>query len=232
MNDSNIEKNQNNGEAGERRRFLAKALGVLAGTTLIGGVAKAFAQIGQKTVASDGGQKRVAGEYPFIGEIMMFAGNFAPTGYAACDGSLLPISSYTALFSVIGTYYGGDGITTFGLPDFRGRVPIHVGTGSGLSTYVQGQKGGQETHTLLATEMPAHSHTAYASTSGGTSSSPSNNYPAANSEGIEHYGSSENGNMNANAIGTTGGGLAHNNIQPYLAINFCIALSGIFPTRS
>ncbi len=231
MNDSDRVEDQKDNKVGERRRFLAKVLGVLAGTSLIGGAAKVLAQVG-KTTASTGGQKQVAGENPFIGEIMMFAGNFAPTGYMICNGSLLSISSYAALFSVIGTYYGGDGITTFGLPDFRGRVPIHVGTGSGLSTYVQGQTGGQETHTLLATEMPVHNHTAYASTSGGTSSSPSNNYPAANSEGIEHYGSSENGTMNASAIGTTGGSQPHNNIQPYLAINFCIAISGIFPSRS
>jgi microcystin-dependent protein len=232
MEELETQEDQTKSETSERRRFLAKALGVLAGTSLIGGVAKAFAQVGQKTVASNGGQKQVAGEYPFIGEIMMFAGNFAPTGYAACDGSLLPISSYAALFSVIGTYYGGNGTTNFALPDLRGRVPIHVGTGAGLSTYSQGQMGGQETHTLLATEMPAHNHTAYASTSGGTSSSPSNNFPAVNSEGIEHYGSSENGTMNANAIGAAGGSQPHNNIQPYLAINFCIAISGIFPSRS
>lgn len=140
MNDSDRVEDQKDNKVGERRRFLAKVLGVLAGTSLIGGAAKVLAQVG-KTTASTGGQKQVAGENPFIGEIMMFAGNFAPTGYMICNGSLLSISSYAALFSVIGTYYGGDGITTFGLPDFRGRVPIHVGTGSGLKHVCPGSDG-------------------------------------------------------------------------------------------
>jgi microcystin-dependent protein len=215
-----------------RRRFLAKALGVLAGTSLIGGVAKAFAQIGQKTIASNGGQKQVAGTDAYLGEIMMFAGNFAPTGWAYCDGSLLLISSNEALFSLLGTNYGGDGVTHFALPDFRGRVPVGYGSGPGLSSYAVGQSGGEEKHTLQTGEMPSHNHAAYADVSDGTSATPSNNLPAVNSEGIEHYGSTQNGSMNANAIGATGGSQPHNNIQPYLTVSFCIATAGIYPSRS
>ncbi len=213
-----------------RRRFLAKTLGVLAGTSLIGGVAKAFAQIGQKTVTSSGGQKPLTVAYPYLGEIMMFAGNFAPSGWAFCNGSLVSISSNTALFSLLGTMYGGDGVTSFALPDFRGRVPIHAGTGSGLSSYAVGQHGGEETHTLVTNEMPSHNHAANADVSNGTSPSPSNNLPAVNSEGIEHYGSTQNGSMNANAIGATGGSQPHNNIQPYLTVTFCIATAGTYPS--
>lgn len=214
-----------------RRRFLAKALGVLAGTSLIGGVTRAFAQIGQKTIADTGGQKQVASADPYVGEIMMFAGNFAPFGWAYCDGSLIPISSNTALFSLIGTYYGGNGVSNFALPDFRGRVPVGYGSGPGLSSYEFGQSGGEEKHTLQTDEMPSHNHAAYADVSNGTSPSPSNNLPAVNNEGIEHYGSTQNGAMNANAIGATGGSQPHNNIQPYLSVSFCIATSGTYPSR-
>ena len=216
-----------------RRRFLAKALGILAGTSLLGGILKSTAKAATNPLASTGGgAKQVDFANPALGQIIMFAGNFAPTGWAFCDGQLLPISQYTALFSLLGTTYGGDGRVTFALPDLRGRAPIGFGQGPGLNNYILGQVGGEETHTLATPEMPAHSHAVNVDSANGTSDTPVNNVPAVNSEGIQHYGSALNGTMSPGAIGSSGGGLAHNNMQPYLGINFLIALSGIFPSHS
>ncbi|HEY9164533.1 MAG TPA: tail fiber protein [Candidatus Kryptonia bacterium] len=216
----------------ERRRFLAKILGAVAGAGILGGAGKLLAQVGKKSVDTSGNQKKVADSSPYLGEIQMVSFSFAPTGWALCNGQLLPISQYAALFNLIGTTYGGDGQITFALPDLRSRVPIHQGQGNGLSNRVMGQMSGEENHQLTSSEMPSHSHSVTASTSNGTSSSPSGNYPAVNNEGIQHYGTTSNGTMNASMIGNTGSSTSHNNMQPYTCVNFIIALSGIYPSQS
>jgi len=228
MQQDGIQKDQ----ASNRRRFLAKAIGVIAGTSLFGGAAKLVAQVVKGNSVSTTGPKQIADTTPYLGEILLFAGNFAPTGWALCDGSLLTISQNQALFSILGTTYGGDGRTNFALPDLRGRVPVGAGQGAGLSNYVEGQMAGEENHTLVATEMPQHTHAANVDTGNGTSATPSNNVPAVNNEGIQHYGGIVNGTMNPAAIGTSGGSQPHNNLQPYLALNYIIALQGVFPSRS
>jgi len=177
-----------------------------------------------------------------IGEIRLFAGNFAPRSWALCEGQLIPISQNTALFSILGTTYGGDGRTTFGLPDLRGRVAIHAGHGPGLSDYDLGQKSGSETNTLTLAQMPVHNHAATvsvelpASAEEGDSESPVDNVPAVAEEGAP-YATSPDGSTMAPAsgtatIGNTGGGQPVNNMQPYNAFNYIIALQGVFPSRS
>lgn len=173
---------------------------------------------------------------PFIGEIKIFAGNFAPQGWAFCDGSTLAISSYTALFSLLGTTYGGDGVTNFKLPDLRGRVPVHMGSGPGLSNYVIGQSGGTETVSLTASQLPSHTHTANcASTNNvGNQVSPVGNYWSTDPGGnTGAYNSAANGSQLAQgAIGPAGGGQPHDNLQPFMAVNYIIALNGVYPSRS
>ncbi|MBI5913869.1 MAG: phage tail protein [Bacteroidetes bacterium] len=171
---------------------------------------------------------------PLLGEIKLFAGNFAPRGWAFCDGQLLSISQNTALFSILGTTYGGDGRTTFALPDLRGRVPLHPGTGPGLSTYSQGEMGGMESVTLMVQELPPHSHSLNANAQNGNTSDPPG-ASLADTKGTDrdYMKSGEvNTQMSAQSIGSTGGGQPHENRQPYLAINYIIALQGIFPSRN
>src|SRR6266545_3110394 len=174
---------------------------------------------------------------PFIGEIIMFAGNFAPRGWAFCSGQILPIAQNTALFSILGTTFGGNGQTNFALPDLRGRVPIHPGQGPGLSNYGLGQTCGEETHTLITSDMPAHNHAAQASgvAAGGNSGSPGGNTWASSSnrDGIYNNAAPDSPMATNNiTVGITGGSQPHNNLQPYLGINFIIALEGIFPSRN
>ena len=171
---------------------------------------------------------------PFIGEIKLFAGNFAPRGFAFCSGQLLAISQNQALFSILGTTYGGDGRTTFGLPDLRGRVAMGPGQGAGLSNYALGQKGGAEQVTLNANQIPAHSHDLHANTQAATTNAPAG-AALANTRGRDwDYDSSGNVNttLSDKSIGTSGGGQAHENRQPYLAVHYIIALQGIYPSRS
>ncbi len=166
---------------------------------------------------------------PFLGEIKMFGGNFAPVGYAQCNGQLLPISQNQALFSILGTTYGGDGRTTYALPDLRGRVPIHFGQGPGLSSYVEGELGGTESVTLQASQMPSHSHSVNSNSGDASAPSPQGTVPA----GQGAYAAAANGTlMNSGMIAATGGSQPHTNIQPFLAVNFIIALQGIYPTRN
>lgn len=158
---------------------------------------------------------------PFIGQITLFAGNFAPRGWAFCQGQLLSIAQNTALFSILGTTYGGDGQTTFALPDLRGRVPLQQGQGPGLQSYVLGQKAGTETVTLTVNEMPAHNHSITV-----TAVPPGGTIPAVDGQLTPTP-------LNAfEASGMTGGSQPHNNLQPYLALNYIIALQGIFPSRN
>lgn len=168
---------------------------------------------------------------PFIGQILMAGFNFAPKGFMFCAGQLLPISQYTALFSLLGTTFGGDGKVTFGLPDLRGRVSNHWGSGQGLSSYVMGQVVGTETVTLNQTQLPPHTHGVNASTLGGQTD-PTNNYPGVDTSGsgAMFYNSTITGVMSPSTIPPSGV-QPHQNMQPYLVINFCIAIVGIYPSR-
>jgi microcystin-dependent protein len=168
---------------------------------------------------------------PYVGEIRMFGGNFAPAGWMFCQGQLLPISEFETLFNLIGTTYGGDGQTTFGLPDLRGRVPIHQGTGPGLPTYTLAQNGGTPTVTLTTQQIPAHPHAYIASTTAGNANSPQNTFAANGTTNVSpYYDSSAKTPMGANSIGNSGGNQPHDNMQPYLCIDFIISLFGIYPS--
>jgi microcystin-dependent protein len=161
----------------------------------------------------------------------MFAGNFAPQGWAFCDGQLLAVSQNDALFSLLGTIYGGDGRTTFGLPDLRGRIPIHAGHGPGLSERRLGAKGGAEKVTLTVNQMPSHSHPLSASTDAATLPNPSGAV-LATSNVIELYsGDPADSNLNANAVTSVGGSRSHTNEMPFLCVHFIVALFGIYPSR-
>lgn len=172
----------------------------------------------------------------YLGEIRMFGGNFAPTGWALCDGQLLPISQNQALFAILGTTYGGNGVTTFALPDLRGRVPMGWGQGPGLSPRAIGEASGSETVTLIQTQMPAHTHLASATTQDGNSTAPTGALWAtavdsSNQQGSS-YGTTPNTTMSPAAIGMAGGNQPHDNMQPFLCVSFIIALQGVFPSRS
>jgi microcystin-dependent protein len=162
---------------------------------------------------------------PYVGEIRMFGGNFAPAGWMFCEGQLLPISENETLFQLIGTTYGGDGQSTFALPDLRGRVPIHQGNGVILA-----ETGGAESITLTVNQIPAHSHPLLASTNVATQSSPSGNVLAQASPAILYFGAAPNTPMSPSAVGAVGGSQPHTNFQPYLCVNFIISLFGIFPS--
>jgi microcystin-dependent protein len=168
---------------------------------------------------------------PFIGEIRMFAGTFAPKGWALCDGQLLSIANNQALFSLLGTTYGGNGQTTFALPDLRGRVPMHPGNGPGLTPRILGEAGGAENHTLILPEIPTHSHQALADTGVGTTGDPGNALPARNAAGIPQYSTHANVALSPLSIAPAGGNQPHSIMQPYTTVNFIIALVGIFPSR-
>jgi microcystin-dependent protein len=169
---------------------------------------------------------------PFVGEIRIFAGNFAPSGWAFCDGSLQPIAQNTVLFQLIGTTYGGDGQQTFALPNLLGRTPVHQGTGGG-ATYVIGQLSGVENVTLTANQMPAHSHVPQAAL--GATGNPANS-PAGNVwsgwTGGQFTTQAPAVNLNAAAIGSDGGSQPHDNMVPFLVINFIISLFGVFPSQN
>ncbi|WGD35551.1 tail fiber protein [Olleya sp. YS] len=185
---------------------------------------------------------------PFIAQIMLFGGNFAPRGWAFCHGQLLPISQNTALFSLIGTTYGGDGRTTFGLPDLRGRVPLSVGQGPGLSNITWGERGGAEQHTITINEMPTHAHdgssltgvsTMTCSEDDGTTEEPAGNVLATAASGTPYVSGAANETLGSTGTvtvsgntGNQGGNQPMNLRTPYVGINYVIALQGIFPSRS
>ena len=166
---------------------------------------------------------------PYVGEIRMFGGNFAIAGWAFCDGSLLPISENTTLFQLIGTTYGGDGQTTFALPDLRGRVPLHQGQGSGLSNYVLAQSGGVESVTLTQNQIPIHTHTPMASNTG-ASDNPANNFWANSPTGKPYSAAPPTVQMNTGTISPVGGSQPHENMIPFLCVTYIISLFGIFPS--
>lgn len=169
---------------------------------------------------------------PFIAQIMLFGGNFAPRGWAFCDGQLLPIAQYSALFSILGTTYGGDGRTTFALPDLRGRVPCHAGTGPGLTPRQIGQRFGEEHVTLTAANLPPHSHSLNAASTGTPGARAQNGGSLGPADIYVPGSETPNVAMNPASIGSTGSGNSHDNMQPTLCINYIIALEGIFPSRS
>jgi len=201
-----------------RRRFLGRLIAAATGGALLGRVGKVEAA----TQAYE----------PFLGEIMLFAGNSPPAGWALCNGQILPISQHSDLFTLIGTTYGGDGRSTFGLPDLRGRAPVHAGgsAGPGLTERTLGEYAGEEAHTLGVDGLPAHSHLAMADGSNGSSDSPTGKLPARNAGGVPQYGANATQALAPGAIAVTGGSQPHNNMPPYLAINFCIALEGVWPS--
>ena len=173
---------------------------------------------------------------PFVAEIRIFPFNFAPKGWAFCNGQLLPLSQNTALFSLLGTTYGGDGKSTFALPNLQGSAPMHPGQGQGLSLRDLGQIGGSETVTLLQSEMPFHAHgVGRASTAAGDSVLPENcvwaQAGAGRGAAALYIAGPPTGKVNPNSLTPAGGSLPHNNMQPYLTLNFCIALQGVFPAR-
>ena len=171
---------------------------------------------------------------PFIGQIQPFGFNFAPRGWAKCDGQLLAINQYQSLYALLGTIYGGDGRTTFGLPDLRGRAALHQGRGSGLTDRRIGQRSGEEHVTLNTTQIPVHDHAVNPKCHGGPAASdgdsPVNAFPGIAGEDI--YNSAGAQTMGATDSANTGGGQSHDNMQPYLVVNWCIALLGVFPSRS
>ena len=168
---------------------------------------------------------------PFVAEIRIFPFTFQPKGWAFCNGQLLPLSQNTALFSLLGTTYGGDGKSNFALPNLQGSAPLHPGQGQGLTLYDLGQDGGVETVTLLQSEIPAHTHSITASQADALEPGPGNQR-FATGIGVNYYAAPPvNTTMSTSALSVTGGGLPHNNLMPYLTFNFCIALQGVFPPR-
>lgn len=167
---------------------------------------------------------------PFVGEIRMFPFNFAPSGWALCNGQLLPLSQNTALFSLLGTQFGGDGKSNFALPNLQGRAPMHQGQGSGLTDRLIGEQGGDATVTLLDSEIPQHTHTMAASNNDVDTNLPGGAISGAAQSPL--FRPDANTTMNPRALAIAGGGLPHNNMQPYLTLSFNIALQGVYPPRS
>ena len=169
---------------------------------------------------------------PFVGEIRMFAGNFSPRGWAYCDGQLLAVSQNDALFSLLGTIYGGDGRTTFGLPDLRGRIPIHAGSGPGLTPRRLGSKSGQETVTLTVNQLPSHTHQPKAADSTNVGVDPAGKVTGHPVKNIYRNPPDNSLNMATEAVSAVGGNQSHTNLQPFLCVHFIIALIGIYPSRT
>ncbi|MCB1809732.1 MAG: phage tail protein [Candidatus Competibacteraceae bacterium] len=167
---------------------------------------------------------------PFLAEVRMVGFNFAPRGWAFCDGQILPINQNQSLYSLLGTTYGGDGRTSFALPDLRGRTPIHVGRSDGGGFHTLGQKSGEETHTLSAAEMPQHTHVLKASNTDANANDPTGHVLSRTLNFFASPGSTTE--LRSGSVLNVGGGQAHENMQPYLAVNFCIALQGLFPSRN
>ncbi|MCK9211224.1 MAG: tail fiber protein [Ignavibacteriaceae bacterium] len=171
---------------------------------------------------------------PYLGSVDLWPMNWAPRDWAICNGALLPIAQYSALFALLSTTFGGDGRTTFGIPDLRGRVPVGAGTGSGLPTINFGAVSGSPTNTLTMDQLPAHTHTLNANTSAtgrNLQPSPTNNFPAQNQDASGNYAATADTTMNPQVVVAVGKNLPVNNMQPYLGLNYIISLQGVFPTR-
>jgi microcystin-dependent protein len=170
---------------------------------------------------------------PFVGQISLVGFNFEPQGWAYCDGRLLAIADYSVLFALIGTTYGGNGTTNFGLPDLRGRIIVGVGQGASLTNRVIGESAGTESVTVNASQMPTHTHAVACNTGGGTSGVPTGLVPAPDpgAGSAPYSGGAPDGFMSASAMGTTGQNQSHTNVQPYIALNYCISLFGVFPSQ-
>lgn len=167
---------------------------------------------------------------PFLAEIRMVGFNFAPRGWAFCDGQILPINQNQSLYSLLGTTYGGDGRTSFALPDLRGRTPTHVGNNDAGGSHTLGQKAGEETHTLGVNEIPQHTHTLRGTDAAATGNNPSGAVFGKTTSNV--YGTASPTAMSTDTVANAGGGQAHENMQPWLAVHFCIALQGLFPSRN
>ena len=197
-----------------RRRLLTSFAALLAGAALPWRPRTAAASIG-----------------PYLGEIMLVSFGYAPRGWAFCDGQLLPINQNQALFALLGTTYGGDGRVTFALPDLRGRAAIHLGQGPGLSARARGERAGEQAHSLVLAELPAHTHGARGSSSVATSAIPGGGLvPARNAAQIPQWGTGADVTLGSTAVANAGASLPHENQQPYLVMNFVIALVGTFPS--
>jgi len=172
---------------------------------------------------------------PFVAEIRIFPFNFAPKGWAFCDGQILPLSQNTALFSLLGTTYGGDGKSNFALPNMQGNAPMHPGQGPGLSLHDLGETGGSDTVSLLESEIPSHSHGLFANSVAGDTNAPSPQVSITRSSNATAYSATTNSSlvsMSGNTLAPAGGDQPHNNLQPYLTLSFCIALQGVYPPRT
>ena len=169
---------------------------------------------------------------PFLAEVRMMGFNFAPRGWAFCDGQILPINQNQSLYSLLGTTYGGDGRTSFALPDLRGLTPIHVGRSDGGQHHSEGQKSGEETHTLSVNEMPQHDHLVQADSATGLQASPTGHVFGGFPGGYADYNAANSVTLRAGTVTNVGGSQAHENMQPYIAVNFCIAIQGLFPSRN
>jgi microcystin-dependent protein len=216
-----------------RRSFLQDVTKWIGGTAILAATANLITP--NKTKAAGDPNSIQSGGEEHLGSISMVGFGFAPRGYALCNGAILPINQWQALFSLMGTTFGGDGRTTFGLPDFQGRVPVGVGNGAGLPNVRWGEKGGSPTNTLTVQNMPSHNHTINANTTAmGRSShaTPAGNFPAQNADGSGNYAPTKDATMNGEVVNNTGNNQAVNNMQPFLGIYFVIALQGTFPSRS
>lgn len=222
----------------DRRKFFRNSLGALFGVTIVLSSEELSAMksnTGYIYIHEDGevinNFKPSTGNLPYLGEIALFGFGAAPTGWNLCDGTLLNIAQNQALFSLLGISYGGDGITTFGLPDLRGRSIINSGQGPGLSNYIQGQKPGVERVTLDASQIPQHSHIFYVNSGVGSSSIPFFNFISSFAEGVRAFSSSSNGTLSSSSVNNAGGDQPHNNMQPYIVMNYCIAKQGLYPQQ-
>jgi microcystin-dependent protein len=222
------------GSGADRRGFLKRLSSGLLGGSLLAGTSFLRGQDKKGSAANPGGKPSPAGiqDYsPLIGQVCLFGFNFAPVGWAVCNGQELAPSQNSALFSLLGTTYGGDGITTFGLPNLQAIVPIGTGAGPSMTERILGANGGTQNVTLANNEVPSHNHTIPANSGAGTSNTPRGNFFASNAEGMGQFNSSGNTTLNGNTLNPVGGGLPHNNLPPYLVLNFCIATSGTFPSH-
>jgi microcystin-dependent protein len=203
-----------------RRGFLSRAIALVAGAATLGLTSRRAAAAPQSAA-------------PYIGEIMLFGGfSHVPAGWLPCNGQLLPIAQYENLFFLLGTAYGGDGQNTFALPDFRGSMPIHQGTGSGLTSRAVGDRAGAEAVTLDVSHLPVHAHVPVGASTPGTSPDPGGLLPARNAAGALHYGTSSDAAFSPQAVAPQGGGQAHPNLPPFLTVSYYIAYEGTWPSPS